>query len=103
MEEMGESALSFGLYVHVPDPSLGGRVKHRIFRQIQQRFKEANFEIPLPTQELLVKALGGQESSAIPTREYRADTPSATPPGLWSAPPRPAPEPVEESHRGVDE
>ena len=41
MEEFGETSHRFLLHVHVPDPSLSGRVRHRLFAQIQQRFKEA--------------------------------------------------------------
>ena len=35
--------------------------------------------------------------------DNRPDVSSPTPPGLWTGPPRPAPAPVEETHRGVDE
>ena len=105
MEAISDSALEFGLYVHVPDPSLSGRVKHRLFRQIQLRFREANIQIPLPIQELFVKPYEGFESRATrpPSFRARVDPPSSTPSGLRSASPRPSPEPVEDSHRGVDE
>jgi potassium efflux system protein len=52
LEELGDSALKFMLYVFVPDPSHGGRVKHRLSAEIQRRFAEANIGIPYPTQEV---------------------------------------------------
>src|SRR5262249_34620953 len=59
MEEFSASALVFALHVHVPDPSLGGRVRHRLFAQIQRRFEAEGVQIPLPTQKLLVKPADG--------------------------------------------
>ena len=53
MEEFGDSGLVFGLYAHVPEPGLLGKVRHRLFREIQRQFKEQGIE--LPTQELVVK------------------------------------------------
>lgn len=103
MEEMSDSALVFVLHAHVPEPGLAGRVKHRLFRQIQQRFKEANFEIPLPAQELLLKPIDGLSPFAQRGPHFRADPPSPSPHGLRSNPIRPALEPVEDGHRGVDE
>ena len=101
MEEIGDSALSFVLYAHVPDPSLAGRVKHRLFRQIQRRFDEANFPIALPTQELIVKPTSLPPTPFPPAGRYRVDPPSR--PRPVSVGPVDCPEPVEDSHRGVDE
>jgi potassium efflux system protein len=107
VEEMTESGLSFSLSVHVPDPGLAGRVRHRIVAQIQQQFEAEGIALPVPTQKLLFKPL---DRSAV--RSYlgdaddlRADPGSSpTPPPHWPAThPRPAPAPVEDCHRGVDE
>src|SRR5206468_2155977 len=46
MESFGDSALNFILHVHVPDPSLIGRVRHRLCTEIQRRFAEAEIRIP---------------------------------------------------------
>ena len=104
MEEISDSALVFVLHAHVPEPSLAGRVKHRLFRQIQQRFAEAEIPIALPTQELIVKPQESGSGSPFPGRSLPVRrAPSATPPGRRSAPPYSIAEPVEEGHRGVDE
>jgi small-conductance mechanosensitive channel len=105
MEEISDSALVFALSVHVPDPSLAGRVRHRLFRQIQMRFHETGIQIPLPTQELRLSSLdsGALRSHAARGDHRRADAPSLTPPVPWQSAPRPVPEPVEDCHRGVDE
>ena len=52
LDAIGDSALHFTLNVFVPDPSLMGRVKHRLFGEIQNRFETAGIVIPLPTREL---------------------------------------------------
>ena len=105
MEEFGESALSFVLHAYVPDPSLGGRVKHRLFSQIQKRFADEGIQIPLPTQKLLVKSYDAAPSRAFNpyTETQRVDPPSQTPPlRHWPAS-APMPETAHEGHRGVDE
>ena len=107
MEDFSDSALIFVLHVHVPEPSLAGRVRHRLFTQIQKRFKEAGIAIPLPTQELLVKPIGDPRSSpdGRPARPPAATT-RRTDPALAPARrarPTPVPAPVEDCHRGVDE
>ena len=105
LEEISDSALVFALCAYVPDPSLSGRVKHRLFRQIQQQFKDANFPIALPIQELFVKPFDTVDANPYTLRSvhHRADPPSPTPPGPRTPTLRPMPEPVEDSHRGVDE
>jgi potassium efflux system protein len=108
MEEISDTALVFALHTHVPEPSLAGRVKHRLYGQIQQRFGESGVVIPLPSQELLIRPFEASGVRAFPAPGpgpiQRFDTPAPTPPGpLGGAPPRPMPEPVEDCHRGVDE
>jgi small-conductance mechanosensitive channel len=105
MEEFSDSSLLFVLHAHVPDPSLGGRVKHRLFTQVQRRFAAEGILIPLPTQTLLVKAIGevSTGSPVVDSEMHRVDPPGHVPPlPRWSGA-RPVPEPVDEGHRGVDE
>jgi potassium efflux system protein len=52
LEELGDSALKFVLYVYVPDPGHVGRVKHRLSSEVQRRFAGAQISIPYPTQEV---------------------------------------------------
>jgi potassium efflux system protein len=103
MEEFSDCGQNFMLHVHVPDPSLAGRVRHRLFSQIQKRFKEAGITIPLPAQELFVKSFA--EPSAVPSGTRRFDAAHAfTPAPSWqSEHAQPPPAPVEDCHRGVDE
>src|SRR5262249_48406702 len=37
MEDLSEYAQIYALHVHVPEPSLAGRVRHRLLTQIQKR------------------------------------------------------------------
>ena len=105
MEEFSESSLIFLLHAYVPDPSLGGRVKHRLFTQIQQRFEAEGILIPLPTQSLLVKSADGVPLAplAITSELHRVDPPGRTPPVPRRSSARPVAEPADEGHRGVDE
>jgi potassium efflux system protein len=106
MEDFSDSALVFVLHVHVPEPSLASRVRHRLFSQIQKRFKEAGIAIPLPSQELIVKPINDSHAALyeIPRGPYRFDPAQPTPPASWvGASPQSAPSPVEDCHRGVDE
>jgi potassium efflux system protein len=108
MEDFGESALIFVLHVHVPDPSLAGRVRHRLFSQIQQRLREAAIAIHVPVHELLVKATNLPTPASawheIAGGHQRLDPAQTTPPVPRSAVvSQVAPSPVEECHRGVDE
>ena len=52
LEELGDSALRFVLYAFVPEPSLVGRVKHRLSAEVQRRFAEANIGIAYPTHQV---------------------------------------------------
>jgi potassium efflux system protein len=109
MEEITETALLFVLHAHVPEPSLAGRVKHRLFAQIQRRFEAEGIQIPLPAQELRVKPADGPSARPfpVPAEFQRVDAPSRVPP-LWHRPGSAAvqtlgPEPIDEGHPGVDE
>lgn len=65
MEAFGDSALMFALYLYVPDPSLIGRVRHRVCAEIQRRFAEENIQIPFPTRELLLNRIPDELSRAL--------------------------------------
>ena len=41
LDAIGDAALSFVVYAFVPDPSLLGRVRHRLYGEIQRRFETA--------------------------------------------------------------
>jgi potassium efflux system protein len=104
MEDFSDCAQDFVLHAHVPEPSLASRVRHRLFAQIQKRFKEAGIAIPLPTRELRLRPVSGDDSSTASL--HRADAAHTTPPAPLTGehehlPPTPAP--VEDCHRGVDE
>jgi potassium efflux system protein len=103
MEDFCDSALSFALYVHVPDPSLGSRVRHRLFAQIQKRFAAEGIAFALPMHHLRLESLGEQTRTAVDFS--RLDPPSPTPPAprLATTTPAPVPQAVEDCHRGVDE
>ena len=103
MEEFSDWGQMFILNVHVPDPSLAGRVRHRLFSQIQKRFKEAGIAIPLPAQELFVKSLGEPQPAPYGTHRFDSAHPSSPPPSWQSEHVQPPPAPVEDCHRGVDE
>jgi small-conductance mechanosensitive channel len=99
VEEMTSDGLAFVLHAHVPDPSLSGRVKHRLVRGIQRRFEAEHVELPMPTQKLLV--------DPADMASFRVDPGSSTPPAPLSIHmgnvPRAVPAPVEDCNRGVDE
>jgi small-conductance mechanosensitive channel len=105
IDSYGESSMKFVLSVHVPEPSLMGRVRHRLYGQIQKRFEDAGIVIPLPTRQLHVHSLDATE--APPTinrpRNRRIDRKEATPPTPQFASRMPLPVPAEDCHRGVDE
>ena len=77
LEAIGPASLGFVLYVHVPDPSYPGKVRHRLCAQIQARFAEAGIEIPLPIQELRI-ARSADEAVAVESgrRPDPAESPS---------------------------
>lgn len=105
MDDFSDSALNFVLHVHVPDPSLGARVRHRLFAQIQRRFSAEEIEIPLPRHELRVHSnVDPSGRIALTPIEFpRIDSASRTPPApKMSTQPTPPPA-VESCNRGVDE
>jgi small-conductance mechanosensitive channel len=106
MQVFGTSSLGFALHVFVPDPSLSGRVKHRLCREIQARFQAAGVEIPLPAHEVHVRGAdgdhaltdvlsAGRSSRRIDSAHLIAPPPHAIPIAI--------PSPAEDCHRGVDE
>jgi small-conductance mechanosensitive channel len=103
LESVGEAALNFVLHVFVPDPSLMGRVRHRLYGQVQRRFEAAGVVIPLPTRELRVHGLDAiPEGHALPHPHLRKHValPLAPAPAVVRGP---LPVPAEACHRGVDE
>ena len=112
LEAFGPFALDFVLHVHVPDPSLLARVRHRLHGEIQRRFEAAGIVIPPPLQELRVHGMAPEgivDPGLIVPRPLgsRVDPAEVLPPAprLATPPPRaiPLPVPAEECHRGVDE
>lgn len=117
LEDLGSSALNFVLHVHVPDPGLAGRVKHRLSSEIQRRFGEANVGIPYPTHEVYLRHVPGDLSQGLEPPRWgpgagmpRFDVASYVPPPPHLADaviparrPQPAAESDEAIHRPVDE
>jgi small-conductance mechanosensitive channel len=108
VEEFSDYSMQFVMHAHVPDPSLAGRVKHRLIGEIQRRFHEAGVVIALPIQELFLRSLDPTSASTLRTSlesdSFRLDTSSPTPPPpKLGMTPVHAPLPVEDCHRGVDE
>ena len=81
MEEFCDSSLMFNLSAHVPEPGVAGRVKHRLFTQIQRRFAEAGVLIPFPTQALVLRPIDSASDSlwARMSDPIRFDTASQVP------------------------
>ena len=105
LDAFGDSALHFTLNVFVPDPSLMGRVKHRLFAEVQHRFEAAAIVIPLPAQELRVHAMNleAREHAISKPHFPRQDAAEVAPPSPRFAARVPLPVPAENCHRGVDE
>jgi small-conductance mechanosensitive channel len=102
MEAFGNFSLDFALYVHVADPSVVGRVKHRIHRRIQDAFNREGIEIPYPVQTMVMRSTTPEPTSqtaAVPGT--RIDAPVRTPPEPHLA--AYCPPPATPSNRGVDE
>ena len=55
IDGFGESSIDYSLSVHVPEPSLIGRVRHRLCVAIKHRFAEEGIEIACPIRELRVR------------------------------------------------
>ena len=103
LDAYGDSAMNFVLSVHVPEPSLMGRVRHRLYAQIQSRFAAAGIVIPLPTHQLHVRSIAADPPEPALSPNRRFDRPEATPPAPQFATKPPLPVPAEACHRGVDE
>jgi len=65
MESFGDSALMFALYAFVPDPSLMGRVRHRLCTEIHRRFAEEDIQIPFPIHELHLNRIPEELTKAL--------------------------------------
>ena len=105
MEGFGDWSMMFTLYVHVPDPSVSGRVKHRLCAEIQKRFKADGIEIPLPSREVILRGIDRPSAEIVPTlKGMRIDPGEVTPPRprVFAEEP-PCPAPAVPSHRGMDE
>jgi small-conductance mechanosensitive channel len=103
LDSIGESSLLFVLNTFVPEPSLMGRVKHRLYSQVQHRFEESGIVIPFPAQELRVHAMNSTASDHLTSRHFRADPPETIPAAPRVATRLPLPVPAENCHWGVDE
>ncbi len=103
LDSMGNSSLLFNLSVFVPEPSLMGRVKHRIYSEIQRRFEAAGIVIPLPAQELRVHAMNPAAYQHLDASNRRWDAAETVPPAPKIATKLPLPVPVENRHMCVDE
>jgi potassium efflux system protein len=103
LDSIGESSLLFNLNVFVPDPSLMGRVKHRLYSEVQHRFEASGIVIPLPARELRVHAMNPAAYQHIPGASQRWDAPETIPPAPRIATKLPLPVPAENCHWGVDE
>jgi potassium efflux system protein len=105
MDDFSDFAQVFVLHVHVPEPSLAGRVRHRLFAQIQKRFHEAGIAIPLPTHELHVTPIADPRTAKSSSgTAHRSDPSQPTPPSpALKVHGQAVPAPVEDCHRGVDE
>ncbi len=66
LDSIAPAALDFVLYAYVPDPSVMGRVRHRLNGEIQRRFAAAGVVIPLPTRELRVHAMTPDDGEVVP-------------------------------------
>lgn len=106
LDSFGESTMNFALSAHVPEPSLMGRVRHRLYSQVQRRFAAAGIVIPVPTRELRLHAidqdLAGHAAARPHFRPPEARTPPA-PHSPWAGAKAPLPVPAEACNRGVDE
>ena len=80
LEELGDSALKFVLYAFVPEPSLVGRVKHRLSTEVQRRFSEASIGIPYPTHKVHLCRVPDDITRVIESGASRFDPASAVPP-----------------------
>ncbi len=80
-----------------------GRVRHRLYGEIQKRFEAAGIVIPLPAQQLHVHSIAADLPDPARMHSFRVDRKEATPPPPQFASKLPLPVPAEDCHRGVDE
>lgn len=106
LDSIAPAALDFVLYAYVPDPSVLGRVRHRLNGEIQRRFAAAGIIIPLPTRELRVHAMTPEDGEVVPrshaNRRHDLREPMPHAPHFHSTL-APLPAPAEACNRGVDE
>lgn len=107
LDGFGQFGMLFNLHVHVPDPGLAGRVKHRLCTEIQKQFQDRGITIPMPSHEVTLKSTNVRATE--PTEivwpagmRVDAGSPGIPAPKLSSCPVC-SPQPAEPSHRGVDE
>jgi small-conductance mechanosensitive channel len=106
LDSIGDASLQFVLNAFVPEPSLMGRVKHRLYGEIQRRFEALEIVIPLPMQELRIHAMNAaarDHAEASRPSHQRWDDAETVPPAPKLATKIPLPVPAENCHRGVDE
>ena len=105
VEEFGETSHRFMLHAYVPDPSLTGRVRHRLFAQIQRRFKEEGIALAQTAVFPLTRPVGGENSAPpqVAVNGLRVHPASLIPAPRLRSSATPTPAPVENCHRGIDE
>ena len=108
LDSIGPAALDFVLYAFVPEPSVLGRVRHRLNGEIQRRFAAAGIVIPLPTRELRVHAMTPDDHDIAPRSPTHSNRRFDVSGGPTHAPHlhptlAPLPAPAASCHRGVDE
>jgi potassium efflux system protein len=86
LEGFGESSLQFALYTFVPEPSLSGKVKHRLCAAIQRQLTAEGIVIPFPTRELHLNGVPDGLASELELARahsaslHRFDSSTQTPP-----------------------
>ena len=112
LDAIGPAALDFVLYTFVPEPSVLGRVRHRLNGEIQRRFAAAGVVIPLPTRELRVHAMTPDDHEIVPRAHANTHAHPNRRFDISSEPPHAPhlhstlislPAPAEKCNRGVDE
>jgi small-conductance mechanosensitive channel len=104
-DDFDAAGLRFVFHVHVPEPSLAPRVRHRLGARIQQRFHEEGIALQLPSQNVHLRSVPEGVGAWAPTAPewLRADLAATLPPSprLLTAPP--AVEPAVPPNQCVDE
>lgn len=67
IDAFNQGWIDFSLSVHVPEPSLIGRVRHRLCAEIKRRFAEEGIVIPYPIRELHIRAGDANPAEAAAT------------------------------------